>query len=427
MGLQPFGAKHRTGQKSDKGKKVAASQRIAQWKWLISDEISMVSANLLAELDMHIRQFMTDVSLMKKDTHRIDQAFGGINIFFVGDFHQLDPPTGTPINAIPTSFIHKARQYAPGATDEHGEYIFWGSGAGTVTGVSELTICERHDNADEWLLKVQDEFRTNILSADSHAFLHGEPTSVPGSYVNGKLECGHPSCEALLSDIGKDKVETILSKECSQCKHERKRRKLVITNEHDERLKQEQFIVATAIFPNNDIKYDVNKKRSVHWCRHHNQTVTWSLAHDKPRHAEFQTRPYLQRDKENWIHYHDKRCEKLYGMLPLAVGLPVMLVDHLDRNPTKQLLRGKEGHIHSWVQDPDERSVSDSNADERLLSHVPLCVFVDFHTKHGAYHVHMAPEYIQSYKLKEHGFWMGIVERKQCLESDVNRYREHLD
>ena len=42
-------------------------------------------------------------------------------------------------------------------------------------------------------------------------------------------------------------------------------------------------------------------------------------------------------------------------MLPFAVGLPVMLVDHLDRNPVKQLLRGKEGHIHSWVNDPDEK------------------------------------------------------------------------
>ena len=62
---------------------MAASQRIAQWKWLIIDEISMVSAICLAELDMHLRQIMTDVSLMKKDTHRIDQAFGGINILFV--------------------------------------------------------------------------------------------------------------------------------------------------------------------------------------------------------------------------------------------------------------------------------------------------------------------------------------------------------
>ena len=120
LGLQPFGARKKTGVKSDKEKKVAASQRIAQWKWLIIDEISMVSANFLAELDMHLRQIMTDVSLMKKDTYGIDQPFGGINILFVGDFHQLDPPTGAPINAIPATFIQNSRQYAPGATDEHG-------------------------------------------------------------------------------------------------------------------------------------------------------------------------------------------------------------------------------------------------------------------------------------------------------------------
>ena len=28
-------------------------------------------------------------------------------------------------------------------------------------------------------------------------------------------------------------------------------------------------------------------------------------------------------------------------MLPLAVGMPVALTDHIDRNPEKQLLRGK--------------------------------------------------------------------------------------
>ena len=67
-----------------------------------------------------------------------------------------------------------------------------------MNGVSELTICERHDNADEWLLEVQHEFRINKLSRDNHAFLHGEPTSVPGSFVNGKLTCDNPKCQALL-------------------------------------------------------------------------------------------------------------------------------------------------------------------------------------------------------------------------------------
>ena len=200
LGLTPFGARKKTCMQNDKKKKVDASQRIAQWKWLIIDEISMVSANFLAELDMHLRQIMTDVSLMKKNTHGIDQPFGGINILFVGDFHQLDPPTGTPINAIPASFIQKAREYAPGATDEHGEYIFWGHGIGTVMGVSELTFCERHDNADDWLLEVQQQFRENKLSADNHAFLHGEPTKVPGSYVCGQLACSAVNCRTLLSD-----------------------------------------------------------------------------------------------------------------------------------------------------------------------------------------------------------------------------------
>ena len=56
-------------------------------------------------------------------------------------------------------------------------------------------------------------------------------------------------------------------------------------------------------------------------------------------------------------------------MLPLAAGLPVMLVDHLDRNPEKQLLRGKIGHVHSWVEDADETSIA-SNVE----------VLLDFHT-----------------------------------------------
>ena len=44
LGLTPWGTKRRTGNKPESNKKMAASKRIAQWKWLIVDEISMVSA-----------------------------------------------------------------------------------------------------------------------------------------------------------------------------------------------------------------------------------------------------------------------------------------------------------------------------------------------------------------------------------------------
>ena len=65
---------------------------------------------------MHIRQIMTDVSIMKQDACRIDKAFGGINVLFVCAFHPLDPPSGAPINALPASFVCNACKYAPGAT-----------------------------------------------------------------------------------------------------------------------------------------------------------------------------------------------------------------------------------------------------------------------------------------------------------------------
>ena len=39
----------------------------------------------------------------------------------------------------------------------------------------------------------------------------------------------------------------------------------------------------------------------------------------------------------------------LMGMLPLAIGMPVALTEHIDRAEDKQLLRGKRGVVHSWV------------------------------------------------------------------------------
>ena len=66
-----------------------------------------------------------------------------------------------------------------------------------MQGVTELWQCERGD--DEWLKEVQEELRHGKLSANTHKFLHSEPTSVPGSWVRddfymweGRLqEVGH--------------------------------------------------------------------------------------------------------------------------------------------------------------------------------------------------------------------------------------------
>ena len=78
-------------------------------------------------------------------------------------------------------------------------------------------------------------------------------------------------CRKTLEEIAKDNAL-----ECDICKTERRRRKLVVTDAEDSRQKTHVFINAPAIFPNNDIKYDANKKRSVVWCRWNQRSIAWS-------------------------------------------------------------------------------------------------------------------------------------------------------
>ena len=140
--------------------------------------------------------------LQQKDTTNIDRSFGRINILFVSDFHQLES-SDTSINNIPIAFIRGAKKYSPKANDEHGQYMFWGEGPGCIQGIAELTRCNRLEGSDEWPLEIQREFRETELTPDNHAFLHGQPTSKPGSWTNNKAMCGTKRCLDNLEAIAK--------------------------------------------------------------------------------------------------------------------------------------------------------------------------------------------------------------------------------
>ena len=75
-------------------------------------------------------------------------------------------------------------------------------------------------------------------------------------------------------------------------------------------------------------------------------------------------------------------------MFPLIEGLPVALTDHVDRNPGKQLLRGKIGVIHSWKCSATEDSVWED--DVRILHEFPEVVYVKF--CNCSWHIEGTPE-----------------------------------
>jgi hypothetical protein len=365
-GINPFGMKNdpKAAQKESK-KQVGAASRIMQWRWIFLDEISMVGAKLLAELDMKIRTVMSDVGTMKKNTKGFNRVFGGINVVFVGDFWQLDPPSGGFLGAIPCEYMRKGCKYDPKPDISHGQAILWGSGEGSVQGMTELTECVR--TQDAWLLQVQDEMRAGALSQDSWCFLHGRETKVPGSCINAKLNCGNDRCW---------KTWRASRTECETCQKERKSKHRVMNEPGDQRHSEGEFLRAAAIFPNNDIKFEVNKVRAQIYARATKQAITWSIAKDTPSNKVLSEKANIVEEKKVWLTRHDRDSGDLYGVLPLVEGLPVMLTTHYDRNPKKQLLRGRIGYVKSWVL--DDRETSEYEGAARYLRFPPQVVLVQY-------------------------------------------------
>ena len=126
-------------------KTIDVARRVAQWRWLVIDEVSMLNAALVAEIDMRLRNLVSAVRGTKKDKRGQIRSFGGINVIFIGDFWQLDPPSGTPISAIPAFRMKRVREHVPAASTAHGQ--FWGRSTGCVQAITELTQCVRcHDS-----------------------------------------------------------------------------------------------------------------------------------------------------------------------------------------------------------------------------------------------------------------------------------------
>merc|ERR1712218_143606 len=103
------------------GQELLAKQ-ILLWKWLIIDEISMVSARFLAEIDVRLRCAARSIGTMKRDEDNFERPFGGLNVIFAGDFWQLDPPepAGWPLTRVPCDLHNSMPQPKNSAVPEYG-------------------------------------------------------------------------------------------------------------------------------------------------------------------------------------------------------------------------------------------------------------------------------------------------------------------
>ena len=354
-----------TGNDSSKSLKHLLELSLAtlQWRWLIIDEFSMVSAELLAQLERRCREMIRDLSVAKYGRFSGEmRPFGGLNVILAGDLFQLPPPRGTFVADVPWQMLAN-KPTATSALAAQGQTLIWGGKNVGLQGVTELQRCER--TADHWLASVQEELRHGTLSSDTHAFLHGQPTATPGSWWNGQLTCGNTTCAQLLSSNAKP--QQILTDECAVCAAERVSRRLVAATPDDPRF-GEAFQSATSIFSTNDIKYHVNKVRAIQWADAASVPLHYAVARDMASSTVLQEKPDIQRSKIEWLQRHDQECGGLYGILPICLSLPVRSADHLDRR--RGILKGCKGKIVGWSIAPDAQ----------IWNKPPEVIYVQFDT-----------------------------------------------
>jgi hypothetical protein len=356
----------------------ATAKRIANWRWVLVDEVGMVSACLLAHMELRLQRAVPKANQWKSDDRGLARPFAGVNVVFLGDFGQLDPPEGGAIHDFPADLKQHASASAIVPRDplvDYGRDLFW---KGAVQGVTELV--ERERCKDAWWNEVVDQFRDGCLSDANYNYLHGIP-------VEG----------------------------CTLSQEERDSRRRLITGDDDPRLQEGKFAEATAIVANNDALYQINKDRAEAYGRAANAPMKLSVAEDRAKSETLQNEDCDKKAKTRWLTYHHRDTGNLPGLLHLAPGMPVALTDHIDRSSDKQLLKGRIGRVHSWHW-PQEN--------DRLPEIVPLGqTMIPERSHHPRPHIYIYI-YISQLKQQAHTHTQSHTTRSNCSKRLSHEVRE---
>ena len=76
----------------------------------------------------------------------------------------------------------------------------------------------------------------------------------------------------------------------------------------------------------------------------------------------------------SWLRRHDQETAHLPSIYALAVGMPIRLTENVDRS--KQLYRGRKGHIYGWTLAPG--CIPAEFQGEFILDHLPSVIYIQF-------------------------------------------------
>ena len=117
---------------------MATVKSMLQWRWSIIDEISMVSARLIADIDTQLRSVARGVDPYARDKKGVLRLLAGTNVLCSPDVWQCPSPDGGRLGDTPFEFIQTSRRYIPAPTIVHGQSLLWSDSTTGLTGGTEL-------------------------------------------------------------------------------------------------------------------------------------------------------------------------------------------------------------------------------------------------------------------------------------------------
>ena len=361
----------------------ALSTKCQCLRFILIDEISMVSAQMLGQLEYIIARVIRKNMGYKQRQDGSERLFGGVNVLMFGDWWQIKPVGGTALFQNP--------EEAPNATAHHGMSIFWGEEPNCIHHTWELTIVKRCD--DPWLKQVLERCRHGERDDNTYYLLNGFPTKAPHSGTCGDDRCccvrerrcslqrkdGYEEAWVrLFLDNGFDGA-ALLARECAQCTAARKlkRRALYDGDPVAEELRAKPFDTAPGLYLFNVPRYETILLRAREYARANDLPLHWFYAQDVPQHREDRELPEeeLRKKRFRWLENHDQKTKHLCSVCPLAKGLPMKLLDNIDRK--RHLFRGRKCFVRDWVPHP-EAEIGHNDSGDIVYSKMPTVIYVCF-------------------------------------------------
>ena len=96
-------------------------------------------------------------------------------------------------------------------------------------------------------------------------------------------------------------------------------------------LESDEHEFTRVIVSNNDVRAEINKHRAQAFAAKRGLQLLWNFAQDQIPLELLATDPHLAQRKVEFLQRHDRECGDLPGLVPLALGMPMLLSDRIDR------------------------------------------------------------------------------------------------